>query len=326
MMNEPADIRTFTVSDDEAGQRLDSFLTTRCPDFSRNQLQNSLQAGLVDVDGRSRPKGFRLRAGSTVRFVPPEPEPARAVPQDIPLDIVYEDEHLLVVDKGRDLVVHPAPGHPDGTLVNGLLYHCAHLAQGGDLLRPGIVHRLDRDTTGLLAVALNDQAHRSLTEQLRRRTMRRSYSVLSWGCWQKDDGVLRGDIGRHHRDRKKMAVVEQGGRPAETHYRVREDFGFCQLCDVELKTGRTHQIRVHFACASHPVVGDPLYGDDRRARNVRPSEHRLATALVKQADRQMLHAARLGFDHPATGQSLEFVAELPPDMADAIAALRVGNG
>jgi 23S rRNA pseudouridine1911/1915/1917 synthase len=317
--------RTFTVSADEEGCRLDRFLDDHCPDLSRNQIQRALAADGVTVDGRQRPKGYRLRPGSTVVFRPlPSPLP-EAVPQDIPLTVVYEDADLLVVDKPAGLVVHPAPGHPDGTLVNALLHHCQRLAAGGDPVRPGIVHRLDRDTSGLLAVALNDAAHRSLTAQLKARTVRRNYLALSWGRWPEGSGVLTGAIGRHPRDRQRMAVVERGGRPAETHYEVTEDFDFVQLCRVRLQTGRTHQIRVHFAAASHPVVGDPLYGDDRRALNVRPVERAAANRLVKAASRQLLHAAELALEHPRSGRRLRFVSEMPTDLAQVLSALRAGS-
>ncbi len=326
-MNEADDtILDFTVSDAETGQRLDRFLTEHCPDFSRSQIQNSFPAELVQVDGQNRPKGFKLKAGSRVRFTPPPQTEIDAVPQEIPLNIIYEDEHILVVDKQHDLVVHPAPGHPDGTLVNGLLYHCTHLAEGTNALRPGIVHRLDRGTTGLLVVALNDRSHRSLADQLRQRTMGRIYQALSWGHWPEDTGTLTGAIGRHPKQRQKMTVVDSGGRSAQTKYQVSEDYGFCQLCRVELQTGRTHQIRVHFAHAGRPIVGDPMYGNDRRARNVRPVERPLAATMMSRVDRQMLHAAQLHLEHPNSGQRLEFTATLPEDMALVINGLRAGSG
>jgi 23S rRNA pseudouridine1911/1915/1917 synthase len=245
-----------------------------------------------------------------------------AVPQDIPLDVVHEDDHLLVVDKPAGLVVHPAAGHPDGTLVNALLHHCRHLATGSDPLRPGLVHRLDRDTSGLMAVALDDAAHRHLTDQLQSRAMGRTYHTLSWGRWDSDAGTLTGDIGRDPRQRQRMGVVKAGGKPAETRYEVREDFGFVQHCRVELATGRTHQIRVHFAHHRHPVVGDTLYGDDARRRGVHNLDRARADRMVKGARRQMLHAAELRLVHPATGEALVFRSDLPADMAAVLADLR----
>jgi 23S rRNA pseudouridine1911/1915/1917 synthase len=206
-----------------------------------------------------------------------------------------------------------------------LLHHCRGLAAGGDPLRPGIVHRLDRDTTGLLAVALTDEAHRHLAAQLEDRRMGRTYQALSWGRWKEEEGILTGDIGRHPRFRQKMAVVERGGKPATSRYRVLEDFGFVQLCRVGLETGRTHQIRVHFAHHGHPVVGDPMYGDDRRARGIHNLDRRQADRMVKAAGRQMLHAAALELIHPATGQTLEFEAPTPPDLQAVLTLLAEGD-
>jgi 23S rRNA pseudouridine1911/1915/1917 synthase len=220
------------------------------------------------------------------------------------------------------MVVHPGPGHRSGTLVNALLYHCRQLAELPDRSRPGIVHRLDQDTSGLLAVALNDKAHHELAAQLKTRLMGRVYQALCWGAWRQASGTLEGNIGRHPRDRQRMAVLPVGGRPAQTHYQVLEDFGFVQLCRVELATGRTHQIRVHFARAGHPVVGDALYGDDKRARNVRPVDRPLAARMIARTGRQMLHASELTLTHPDSGRILTFAAALPSDMIQVLADLR----
>jgi 23S rRNA pseudouridine1911/1915/1917 synthase len=220
------------------------------------------------------------------------------------------------------MVVHPAPGHADGTLVNALLYRFRHLADAGHPLRPGIVHRLDRGTSGLLVVALCESVHRDLAAQLKRRTLTRVYQAISWGRWPQDSATLTGNLGRHPRLRQRMAVLKDGGREATTRYRVAEDHGFVQFCRVELGTGRTHQIRVHFAHHGHPVVGDPLYGDDRRALNVHPADATRARALVKVAGRQLLHASELELIHPGTGQTLCLQAEPPGDFNDALAILR----
>ena len=304
----------FTVTAPDADLRLDSFLVKYCPELSRNRIQGDLQSGRVLVDGRQRPKSFRLKAGSAVVYVPgPVPEMV-AVAQDLPLQIVYQDEDILVLDKAAGMVVHPAVGHPDGTVVNALLHHCRGLQAGDDPLRPGIVHRLDRDTTGLMVVALNDRAHRHLSDQLRSRRLGRNYLALSWGSWAENEGVLEGDIGRHPRVRRKMAVVHDGGRTATTRYRVLADHGFVQLCRVKLETGRTHQIRVHFAHNHHPVVGDPLYGDDGRAKAVHALDRAVAARMVRLARRQMLHAVRLELEHPVTGDALVFEAPVPDDM------------
>lgn len=319
---EPSE-RKFRITPEDSGERLDVFLAHHCPDLSRNQIQNAVQKGQATVDGKSRSKSFRLTEGSEVCFRPSFPEAIEALPQPIPLDIVYEDEDLLIVNKPAGMVVHPAPGHPSGTLVNALLHHCHQLAGvAGGLSRPGLVHRLDQDTTGLMVVALNDQAHLELTKQLKDRKLGRRYVVLSWGCWPQNEGDLFDSIGRHPRDRLKMAVLEAGGRSAKAHYLVLEDFGFVQLCQVVLDTGRTHQIRVQFAHAGHPVVGDPLYGDDRRARNVRPVDRPLSARMVKGAQRQMLHAFELTLAHPRLGKTMNFTSDLPEDMATVLKGLR----
>ncbi len=319
--NDPED-RCFTVEPPEEGMRLDRFLAERCPDLSRNRIHSDMNQNMVMVDGRPRPKGFRLRGGSQVVFRPGTVTPMEAVPQDIPLDIVHEDDQLLVVNKPVGMVVHPAVGHPDGTLVNALLHHCGNLSTGGGPLRPGIVHRLDRDTSGLLVVALTDATHRHLSEQLQDRRLGRTYLTVSWGQWKEDEGTLTGDIGRHPRFRQKMAVVGQGGKPAVTRYRVLEDFGFAQFCEVHLETGRTHQIRVHFAHNGHPVVGDQMYGDDQRAKGIHNLDRRQADRMVKAAKRQQLHAAKLKLIHPGTEQTLEFSAQPPADMNGVLAILR----
>lgn len=313
---------TFVVTLEEAGERLDRVLAERLPDLSRNQIQRGFAAAAVTVDGKARPKSYRVDVGASVVFPVPSLTAAVAVPQPIPLNIVYADDDLVIVDKPAGLVTHPAPGHSTGTLVNALLHHCGQLASTGDPLRPGLVHRLDRDTSGLLAVAVSARALKSLAQQLKDRTLGRTYLALSWGTWTEDEGTLTGDIGRHARDRQRMAVVASGGREAITRYAVAEDLGFVQLCRVRLATGRTHQIRVHFTHHGHPVVGDPVYGDDRRAVNVRPVDRSAATRLVKGVTRQFLHAAELELLHPADGRVLKLSSPLPPDLAGPLARLQ----
>jgi 23S rRNA pseudouridine1911/1915/1917 synthase len=317
-MTEP---RTLRVSPADAGQRLDRILADHLPEHSRSQLQKAFAADQVTVDGRPRPKAYRPDAGAEIAIVVPQPEQLSAVPQDIPLDVVYEDDDLLVIDKPVGLVVHPAAGHPDGTLVNALMHRGISLADTGDPLRPGIVHRLDRETSGLLVVARTPAAHRALAAQLQDRTLGRIYLALSWGQWREDAGTIDAPIGRNPRDRQRMAVVRRGGREAVTHWEVVSDLGFVQLCRVRLQTGRTHQIRVHFAHRGHPVVGDPVYGDDRRARAVHPRDRQAAAGLVRAAGRQMLHAAELHLRHPRDGRMLQITAPLPRDFADALAGL-----
>lgn len=317
---------TFTVTDDEAGQRLDRILAARLGDLSRHRIQKALAAELVTVAGRVRPKSFRPASGAeVVATIPPEPWIIAAA-EDIPLDIIYEDEHILVVNKAPDMVVHPAVGHRRGTLVNALMHRGQQLAETGDPLRPGIVHRLDRETSGLLVVARTAVAHRHLTRQLKERTLGRVYLALSWGTWSDDRGTLQGSIARHPRDRLRMAVVETGGREATTHYEVIDDLSFVQLCRVRLETGRTHQIRVHYTHHGHPVVGDPLYGDDQRALNVAPVDRRAADRLVHATRRQLLHAAELHLVHPADGCVHRFRAPLAADFAAALRGLRTDLG
>ena len=321
----PPPALSFTVTDSDVGLRLDAFLVKHCPDFSRNRIQGDLQADRVLVNDRIRPKGFKLKIGAVVVYQPGQVRQMVAVAQDIPLDIIHQDEDILIINKAAGMVVHPAIGHPDGTVVNALLHHCEGLTAGDDPLRPGIVHRLDRDTTGLLAVALNDRAHRHLGDQLREHSMGRTYLALSWGSWAANEGSLEGDIGRHPKMRQKMAVVGQGGRSAVTHYEVLNDYGFAQLCQVKLETGRTHQIRVHFAHNHHPVVGDPMYGDDIRGKAVHALDRTRAAQMVKQAGRQMLHAHKLELEHPTTGQIMSFAAPVPADLLRVLAIL-AGDG
>ncbi len=314
----------FKVSEEHAGQRLDAFLVEHCPDFSRNRIQTEMTEGRILVQGKLRPKGFRLKAGWEVTFNPGPVRVLEAVAQDLPLDIVYQDEDILVVNKAVGMVVHPAVGHPKGTLVNALLYHFKDLNAGGDPLRPGIVHRLDRETSGLMVVALNDAAHTKLGKQLQDRVIGRTYETISWGQWHDDAGKLVGDIGRHPHQRVRMAVVEQQGRHAVTHYEVLEDFGFVQYCRVKLETGRTHQIRVHFHHNHHPVVGDRLYGDDRRVQGVHPLDRVKAQSMVKNAGRQLLHARKLELIHPRTEETMVFSSKLPGDMRLVLDGLREG--
>lgn len=300
----------MTVPDDAGGLRLDRFLAERAGlGLSRSRVQQLIRAGRVHVDGRPARASQPVRPGSTIAVELPPPEPVAAEPEAIPLDVVYEDEDLLVVNKPRGMVVHPAPGHRTGTLVNALLHHCRDLTGIGGALRPGIVHRLDRDTTGLLVVAKGEMAYRSLAAQLRRREVERRYLALVHGV-PPPEGTVDAPIGRDPRRRTRMAVVP-GGRPARTHFRVREAFGDAfALLEVRLETGRTHQIRVHLSAIGHPVVGDPVYGPRRRWPGL---------------GGQALHAYRLEFTHPRTGQRMAFEVPPPPDMEALLQRLRRGE-
>lgn len=298
-------MRSFTTDDKDAGGRLDVVIAARCG-LSRSRAAALVRDGHAVVNGAAAKPGQRLREGDAVRVEVPEPEPIAAAAQDIPLDIVYEDADLVVVNKGRGMVVHPSAGHAGGTLVNALLHHCGDLSGIGGAIRPGIVHRIDRDTTGLIVAAKNDAAHQALAAQIRAKTARRTYLALVEGRLGPDRGRVDAPVGRSATNRKRMAVVA-GGREAVSDWEVLARFERETLVSVTLQTGRTHQIRVHMAHIGHPVVGDPVYGHKKR---------RYALAG------QMLHAARLEFVHPATGQAMAFTAPLPDDFATLLSRLR----
>ncbi len=306
-----------------AGERLDVFVAGAL-DLSRTQVQRLIAEGHVRVDGCEPRKSDAVEEGQGVEVEVPPPEPLGLEPEAIPLDIVYEDEALLVVDKPAGLVVHPAPGHRTGTLVHALLHHVDDLSGIGGKLRPGIVHRLDRDTSGLLVVAKRDDAHRALSDALRHRRVRRLYLAVAWGHLSKSPLEVDAPIGRDPRDRKRMAVVE-GGRRALTRLRVRERWPAAELMDVALRTGRTHQIRVHLAHLGHPVVGDPVYGAGWE-RGMGGPNRSWARELASRVPRQFLHAAELVFDHPLTGERMRFRSPLPPDLAAAAEWARRGGG
>jgi 23S rRNA pseudouridine1911/1915/1917 synthase len=299
-----ADVRDLIADHD--GERLDRFVARSLPELTRARARRLIDEGFVTVDDRLPAKaGAALASGQRVRVTVPPPEPVTLEPEAIPLRIVYEDGDLLVVDKPPGMAVHPAPGHSSGTLVHAVLAHCPGLSTVGGEGRPGIVHRLDKDTSGLIIVAKNDAAHLSLARQLKERRVEKTYIALVEGRLTQREGVIDASIGRHPARRKKMAVVE-GGREARTRYRVLREIDGRSLVEVRPETGRTHQIRVHFAAIGHPVVGDPVYGRGRPAGSLR---------------RQFLHAQRLAFRHPRTGERLELEAPLPEDLAQALAEL-----
>jgi 23S rRNA pseudouridine1911/1915/1917 synthase len=326
----PVDV---VVSDDMAGLRVDRFLATALPALSRSRLQALVRDGAVSCDGRTiSDAGLRVKPRQTYRVDVPEPQPAVPLGEPIALSIVYEDAHLVVVDKPAGLVVHPAAGHATGTLVNALIAHCGESLSGiGGVRRPGIVHRLDKDTTGLLVVAKSDVAHHGLSAQFQAHgtdgRLERRYQALVWGGPLRGQGAVDAALGRSRTTRTRMAVVNpELGRRAVTHFEVCERFAgsdgkpLATLLDLRLETGRTHQIRVHMAHVGHPVMGDPVY-----ATGFRTSASRLpppAAAALERLGRQALHAAVLGFEHPVTGKPMEFESPLPPDMAELLAALR----
>jgi 23S rRNA pseudouridine1911/1915/1917 synthase len=305
---EGAETRRVVVENE--ADRLDRYLATGLG-MSRSRIVALIQEGRVTVDGRPGKKSEALSPGQVVEVEVPPPEPTEARPEDIPLDVVYEDETLLVVNKAAGLVVHPAPGHRDGTLVNALLFHVKDLSGIGGKLRPGIVHRLDRDTSGLMVVAKGDDAHVALSNAIKRREVRRVYRAVAWGHLSESPVTVDAPVGRDPRDRMRMAVVE-GGRRAVTRIRTRERWRAAELLDVSLKTGRTHQIRVHLAHLGHPVVGDRVYGGGW-AKGMSGSARGWAAELDRRAVRQLLHASDLAFRHPLTGEEMHFRVPLPGD-------------
>lgn len=309
----------FTVAPGEEGLRLDLFLAKRESGLSRAQIQRAVAEGLVLVNGRPFKAGRRVKAADSVAIRIPAAKPSEARPEAIPLTILYEDSSLLVVDKPAGMVVHPAAGHAEGTLVNALLHHCRDLSGIGGVLRPGIVHRLDKGTSGLLVVAKSDAAHWGLTGQFKRREVKKTYLALVYGNPRIDEGKIEAPVGRHPTDRKKMSTASRRGRSAVTLWRVRERFGVAALLEIDIETGRTHQIRVHLTELGHPVVGDRVYGGAGRIKGVADAA---ARAGMKALDRQALHAWRLAFTHPATGEALRFSSSPPKDMGQLIAFLR----
>lgn len=304
---------TEYVTPEEAGRRLDQWLAARHPERSRSRWQDLIKQGQVLVQGQARKANHVLQAGDAVAWTLPESRPVTLEAEDIPLDVLYEDADLLVINKPSGLVVHPAPGHDSGTLVNALLHHCADLQGVGGEKRPGIVHRLDRDTSGALVVAKNETAMNALADQFRNRRVAKEYVALVRGRPARKSGRIATLIGRSAHDRKKMSVRVTRGREAVSHYEVLEQFAAVALVRVRIETGRTHQIRVHLAHLGHPVLGDATYGRGG------PGPLRLQPA------RQMLHAERLAFHHPRTGQEVRIEAPRPGDFTTLLEALRRGD-
>ena len=302
--------------------RLDRFLASATSEFSRNRLKQLIEAGQLDADGRTiTDPSYRVKPGEVFTLTVPKVQTATPEAQSIPLSVLYEDADLLVIDKPAGLVVHPAPGNPDHTLVNALIHHCGESLSGiGGVARPGIVHRLDKNTSGLLIAAKNDNAHRALSSQLQSRKLKRVYLALVFGVPMPARGVIDRPIGRNPNHRKKMAVVSAGGRVAKTRYRVLRRFGkVASLVECQLMTGRTHQIRVHLAALGHPLIGDQVYGNKHLATSL-PDP--LAQTL-KAFPRQALHAHMIGFDSPRTGKRLDFKSSLPNDFTELMESLKV---
>jgi len=292
----------FNVHED--GVRLDSYLVSVQTNLTRNRIQTLIASGFVTVNGSTSKASYKVRRGDSVTLVIPTPKPVDIIPQDIPLQFVYQDQDIVVIDKPAGLSVHPGPGHPDGTLVNALMAHCPDIEGVGGEIRPGIVHRLDKDTSGLIMIAKTHAAHIDLSNQIKNRTVTKGYLALATGTLPMDSGIIDAPIARDPRNRKRMAVV-LGGKASRTRYTIIDRLPDATYLDIRLETGRTHQIRVHFAYSGNPLVGDQVYG--------KRSDHFL---------RHFLHANHLGFIHPSTGREIEFTSKLPKDLETGLGMIK----
>lgn len=300
-----------SVEQEYEGERLDKFLSLLIKETSRSAIQRLIENGMVTVNGKDVSKNYRVSADDEVLMQTGELKPLDAEPENIPLDIIYEDNDLLVVNKPRGMVVHPAPGNYSGTLVNALLYHCKDSLSGiNGVLRPGIVHRIDKDTSGLLIVAKNDIAHLGLAEQIKEHSFTREYNAVVCGKMKNETDIVNAPIGRNPNDRKKMCVTEQNSKSAVTHYNVIKEYNGYSHLSLRLETGRTHQIRVHMAYLGHPVAGDPVYGNDKKSAFLHG---------------QCLHAIKIGFIHPVSGEYLEFTTDLPDYFKDFLNKISKGE-
>ncbi len=307
-ISERIETQVYEVDTAGAGRRLDQYLSECEPELTRSYLQKLIRDGSVLLEGRPAKAGVKLSQGMKIELTLPEAKELQILPEDLPLDILYEDRDVILVNKPKGMVVHPSAGHHTGTLVNALLFHCQGELSGiNGILRPGIVHRIDRDTTGVLIACKNDRAHNALAGQLKEHTITRRYRALVCGNLKEDEGTVDAPIGRHPVERKKMAVVRSGGKQAVTHYRVLERFGAYTYIECRLETGRTHQIRVHMASIGHPLLGDEVYGRGKNPFHL---------------EGQTLHAMVLGFVHPSTGEYMEFEAPLPEYFEELLRKLR----
>jgi len=309
----------FTATQSEAGHRLDTVIVARLPTLSRSRASRLIRAGHIRVNGHIRKPGYLTKPGDVVQSEIPSPEPIICRPEAIPLSILHEDSDVIVLNKPPGLVVHPGAGHKSRTLVNALLFHCPDLEGIGGDLRPGLVHRLDKDTSGTLVVAKNDMAHESLSHQFKKHQVQKRYLALVYGDVKASAGVIDLPIGRHPTDRKKMSTESRRSRLTETRWKVKKAFFGVTLLEIDLKTGRTHQVRVHCAAIGHPVVGDATYG---RKRGWKDLPSRQTQEVVGTVRRQMLHAWQLTFLHPRTEQSMSFESPVAKDMASVLDALR----
>ncbi len=315
-------IHETTLGKEQAGERIDRFLALFCS-VSRNQAQGLIHDGAVTLNGVTVKANARLKEGDTLHVEIPDPVPLDVLAQDIALDIYYEDEDVLVVNKPVGMVVHPAAGNRDGTLVNALLHHCDNLSGIGGVLRPGIVHRIDKDTSGLLVVTKNDRAHEALSLQFAAHSLEREYLALCIGAPKQDEGSIDRAITRHPTDRKRYTSQGHNGKRAITHFKVLRRYAEMSFISARLETGRTHQIRVHFTDEGFPLLGDPVYGGERKLNRI---QQKAVRDRLRHFSRQALHAHTLGFRHPRTGEMLRFECDLPSDMADVLDFLEQHHG
>lgn len=297
----------INIDEKDIGKRIDVYLSETLEDFSRSQAKKIIDENAVLCNGKSIKSNYKLRNNDVLEVTIPEPKVLEAIPEDIPINIIYEDDDIVVVNKEKGMVVHPAAGNYTGTLVNALLYKCKSLSTINGVIRPGIVHRIDKDTSGILVVAKNDIAHRSLSEQIKEHTVKRCYVALTEGVIKEDEGTINAPIGRHPVERKKMAITEKNSKHAITHFKVLERYPRNTLIEARLETGRTHQIRVHMASIKHPLVGDEVYGFKKQKFNL---------------NGQALHAKTLGFNHPRTGEYVEFTSNIPEEFEKVLKIMR----
>ena len=331
-MSSSKQIHEFIVTQEEAGERLDKFLRAHLPELSRSRIKVLTDSGEVTLNGARQPDvSYKVKTGDKIRLVEPEVRESKLTPEDIPLDVIHEDDDLIIINKPAGMTVHPAAGNYEHTLVHALLSHCRGELSGiGGVARPGIVHRIDKETSGLLVVAKHDAAHAALSAQLASRALKRTYLAIVWGVPVPSKGTIEGNIGRSTSNRKKMAVLKTGGKTAVTHYQVKEQFFLAggekpvaSLVECRLETGRTHQIRVHFTHKGHALLGDPVYGGGMRIATAKMSPEGVELVeKIKKFKRQALHAAALELVHPTKNQPLSVEAPLPEDMEGLIECLR----